>query len=130
MSLTQSWSSPLVSGTNRKAFDKLNRLGITFNVKTTLKTLQASKTQGNDAIRKQRQQITERRSTNQQAKMAVDDEWVDLTEWEKADEATDDQMNLVMMKWTAVSQTEAEVVQSMLVMGVNPYPAWIEECYK
>nr|XP_054748412.1 uncharacterized protein LOC129253993 [Lytechinus pictus] len=95
------------SGTNRKAFDKLNRLGITFNVKTTLKTLQASKTQGNDAIRKQRQQITERRSTNQQAKMAVDDEWVDLTEWEKADEATDDQMNPSNDEMDTVSQTEA-----------------------
>ncbi|XP_041454619.1 uncharacterized protein LOC121407551 [Lytechinus variegatus] len=95
------------SGTNRKAFDKLNKLGITYNVQTTLKTLQASKTQGNDAIRRQRQQITERRSTNQQAKMAVDDEWVDLTEWEKADEPTDTQMNPSNDEKDTVSQTEA-----------------------
>ncbi|XP_030849726.1 uncharacterized protein LOC115927694 [Strongylocentrotus purpuratus] len=72
------------AGTNRKTFQRLNRLGISSGIKATTKTIDALRSEFDVTIHQQRQRITELQSTSRKAKRELfSDEWEDLTEWVK-----------------------------------------------
>eukprot|EP00057_Strongylocentrotus_purpuratus_P016748 XP_011671222.1 PREDICTED: uncharacterized protein LOC100893591 [Strongylocentrotus purpuratus] len=95
------------AGTNRKTFQRLNRLGISSGIKATTKTIDALRSEFDVTIHQQRQRITELQSTSRKAKRELfSDEWEDLTEWVKVLDVTDTPMDHCDDSHVVVSQTD------------------------